>query len=98
MMDRHNIHILSNSATWLSMTSVIVVVLILDGIMTDIPGYDLKTQTSYEVQLFFSFVVFASCISQVVYLEIIRKKYIRSNSKYFNQTHLIVSIIQYIII
>ena len=66
-MKRCTNRILSNSVTWLLMTALVVVVLILDGIITDIPGYDFKTQTSFEIYLFFSFVVFTSCITQVVY-------------------------------
>jgi hypothetical protein len=99
-MNQYTIRLLSNSTILLLLTAIIIVLLILDGIIPDLPSYDLRTQNSFEIYLFFSIVVFASAVSQLVYLEVIRRKYLLniSTRKHVKQTHLIVSIIQYFII
>ena len=93
------LHIMSNSVILLVLTGIVIVVLILDGIIPSLPSYDLRTQSSLEIYAFFSIVVLVSAVSQLMYLEIIRRKYFfRDSRNYFKHTHLIVSVIQYTII
>jgi hypothetical protein len=99
-MKQHTIRLLANGTSLLLLTAIIIVLLILDGLIPDLPSYDLKAQNSFEIYLFFSIVVFMSIASQVLFLELIRKKYLRniSTRKHVKQTHFIVSLIQYFVI
>jgi hypothetical protein len=76
------------------------VLLILDGVIPDLPSYDLRAQNSFEIYLFFSIVVFTSTVLQILYLELIRRRYLRniSTKKHVTQTHFIVTLILYFII
>ena len=96
-------HVVSNSSSWAAVTGLVVIFLVFDGIITSIPIYDLESQQSFKVALFFAVEVFVSAVSQIMYLRLIRKKYsinptVGYFGRYANITYFIVSLIQYLII
>lgn len=103
MSNQSNAGILLNTKIWSLVTIAVVAVLIFDGIITNLPLYDLKSQKSFGIRLFFGLVIFVSVLSQATYLRIIKKKHsINPDIGYFRRygsiTYSVVSITQYIII
>ena len=75
MSNQSNAGILLNTKIWSLVTIAVVAVLIFDGIITNLPLYDLKSQKSFGIRLFFGLVIFVSVLSQATYLRIIKKKH-----------------------
>lgn len=101
MLNRHISGLISNSNIWLIMTCIVVIFLIIDLIITRLPFYDLRSQESFQISLFFGVEVFVCSVSQVTYLGIIKKKYrIYPNhlKKFADTIFSTVSLIQYFII
>jgi len=95
--------ILSNTTVWLSVTAIVVILLVIDRIITNLPIYDLKTQKSFEILFFYGTIILASALSQVIYLKMIKRRYglnpdISNFKKHADITHLVVSSAQYFII
>jgi hypothetical protein len=96
-------HVVSNSPSWAAVTGLVVILLVFDGIITSLPFYDLESQQSFKVALFFAVEAFVSAVLQIMYLRIIKKKYsinptVGYFGRYANITYFIVSLIQYLII
>jgi hypothetical protein len=103
MTTQDTIRLHSKTTTASILTTIVVILLIFDGIIPNLPNYDLETQNSFQIHLFFVVEVFACVICQVLYLQIIKTRYILSPNvgnfrKNANITHLCVSAIQYTII
>ena len=103
MMRKPIIRMLSSTTAWSVMTGVIVIILILDGIVTNLPFYNLQSRSTLTFQLFFAAEVLISALFQIFYLKIIKKKYevnpiIGHFRKYANVTYYVVSITQYLIV
>jgi hypothetical protein len=93
----------STTITASVLTIVVVTLLIFDGIMPHLPTFDLKTQNSFPIHLFFMIEVFICTLCQVLYLHIIRPRHIITPSvgnfrRNAYITHLIVSATQYTIV
>ena len=85
------------------MTGIIVIILIFDGIVTNLPFYNLQSRQSTGFQLFFITEVLICALCQIIYLKIIKRKYeinptVGYFRKYADLTYYIVSVIQYVII
>ena len=94
---------ITSTTAWLVMTSLVVIILIFDGIMTNLPLYDLQSRSALTFQLFFAAEVLICALCQIIYLKIIKKKYevnpiIGHFRKYANITYCAVSVTQYLII
>src|SRR5215471_8375050 len=95
--------VISRTVTWSIVTGLVVAVLIVDGIITSLPFYDLQSHRSIGLHILFGVEVLICAVCQIIYLRIIRKKY-RENPtighfrKYADITYLAVSITQYLII
>jgi hypothetical protein len=95
--------VISRTVAWSIVTGLVVVVLIVDGIITSLPFYDLESHRSIGLHILFSIEVLICALCQIIYMRIIRKKY-RENTaighfrKYADITYLAVSITQYLII
>ena len=103
MMKKRINRLLSNTTVWLGMTGLVVVILIFDGIVTNLPFYDLQNRQALTVQLFFVVEVLICALCQIIYLKIIRRKYdtnpvVGHLRRYSDLTYYIVSITQYLII
>jgi hypothetical protein len=103
MTTQDTIRLHSKTTTASILTTIVVILLIFDGIIPNLPDYDLETQNSFQIHLFFVVEVFACVICQVLYLQIIKTRYILSPNvgnfrRNANITHLCVSAIQYTII
>jgi hypothetical protein len=103
MTAQDTIRLHSKTTTASILTALVVILLIFDGIMPHLPTYDLRTQNSFQIRLFFVVEVFACVICQVLYLQIIKTRYILSPNvgnfrRDANITHFCVSTIQYTII
>jgi hypothetical protein len=95
--------ILANTDTWSILTAIVVIFLVIDGIITNLPFYDLNTHHSFSIHLLFGTEVLICTICQVSYLKIIKRRYsINPTIGYFKRyaeiTYLIVSVTQYVII
>ena len=95
--------LISNTAVWLGMTGLVVIILIFDGIVTNLPFYDLQNRQALGIQLFFVVEVLICALCQIIYLKIIRRKYdsnpvVGHLRRYSDLTYYAVSIIQYLII
>src|SRR5437867_2248048 len=98
MTTQDTIRLHSKTTTASILTTIVVILLIFDGIIPNLPNYDLETQNSFQIHLFFVVEVFACVICQVLYLQIIKTRYILSPNvgnfrKNANITHLCVSAI-----
>jgi hypothetical protein len=85
------------------MTGLVIIILIFDGIVTNIPSYDLQNRQAFSIQLFFVVEVLICALSQIIYLKIIRRKYdtdqvVGHLRRYSELTYYIVSVTQYLII
>ncbi len=103
MLNRQITGLLSSPAQWLLITGLIVIILILDGLITNLPSYNLQSRQSPATQLFFIVEVLICSISQLIYLKIINRKYsVNPTIGYFRRyadiTYRIVSVTQYLII
>ena len=103
MMKKRINRLLSNTTVWLGITGLVVVILIFDGIVTNLPFYDLQNRQALTVQLFFVAEVLICALCQIIYLKIIRRKYdtnpvVGHLRRYSDLTYYIVSITQYLII
>jgi hypothetical protein len=94
--------IISNSVAWLAMTVIIIILLIADGLITNLPYYDLPTQQSRQVAIFYGILVLVCALSQLVYLRIIGYNIhsypLGLNKKYTNTVHFLVSLAQYVVV
>jgi hypothetical protein len=102
-MTQNTIALSSKTTSVSILTAIIVILLIFDGIIPNLPDYDLKKQNSFQIHLFFVVEVFACAICQVLYLQIINTRYLLNPNvgnfrRNANITHLSVSVIQYTII
>jgi len=102
-MRQQLIHIVSNPSSLALVTGFVVIFLVLDGVITNLPFYDSQSQQSLNVALFFAVEAFFCSVSQIMYLRIIKKKYsINSAVGHFKRSadiiYSVVSIIQYLII
>src|SRR5437016_8363211 len=75
MMNQRIISVLSSTTTWSVVTGLVVIILIFDGVVTNLPSYDLQSRQSVATQLFFAVEVLICALSQVIYLKIIKRKY-----------------------
>ena len=103
MMNQRIIGVLSSTTTWSVVTGLVVIILIFDGVVTNLPSYDLQSRQSLAIRLFFAVEVLICALSQVIYLRIIKRKYsINPTIGYFRRyadiTYYIVSVTQYLII
>ena len=103
MMKKRINRLLSNTTVWLGITGLVVVILIFDGIVTNLPFYDLQNRQALTVQLFFVAEVLICALCQIIYLKIIRRKYdtnpvVGHLRRYSDLTYYIISITQYLII
>jgi hypothetical protein len=94
---------LSSTIAWSIMTSIVVVILIFDGIVTNLPTYNLQSRQSLAAQFFFVAEVLICAFIQFVYLRIIKQKYVVNPTighfrKYSDIIYYIVTLTQYIII
>jgi hypothetical protein len=85
------------------MTGIVVIILIFDGIVTNLPFYDLQSRQALAFQLFFVIEVLICALCQIFYLQIIKRKYdinppVGHFRKYTNITYRLVSVAQYLII
>ena len=69
--------LISNTAIWSGITGLVVIILVFDGIVTNLPFYDLQSRQALAIQLFFVVEVLICALYQIIYLKIIRRKYIR---------------------
>lgn len=97
------INVLSNTITWSIVTSLLVIILIFDGVVTNLPSYNLQSRQSLAVQLFFVAEVLICAFIQFVYLRIIKQKYtvnptIGHFKKYADIIYYVVTLTQYAII
>ena len=102
-MKQQLIHVVSNSSSWAVVTGFVVVLLVFDGVITNLPFYDSQSQQSLSVALFFAVEAFICSVAQVMYLRIIKKKYsvnptVGHFRRYADITYSIVSRMQYLII
>ena len=93
----------SNSPSWAAVTGLVVIILVFDGVITNLPFYDSQSQQSLSVALFFAVEAFICSVAQIMYLRIIKKKNsvnpaIGHFRRYADITYSIVSRIQYLII
>jgi hypothetical protein len=84
-------------------TIAVVVLLVVDGIIINLPIYDIKTQKSQEISLLFGGQVIVLAVSQIIYLRTIKRRadlnrVIGKYRKYADITHNVVSVAQYFII
>jgi hypothetical protein len=91
------------SSSWVVVTGFVVILLVFDGVITNLPFYDSQSQQSLSVALFFAVEAFICSVSQIMYLRIIKKKYNTNPAvghfrRYADITYSIVSLIQYVII
>ena len=103
MMNERIINVLSSTTTWSIVTGIVVIILIFDEVVTNLPFYDLQSRQSLATQVFFAVEVLICALSQVIYLKIIKRKYsinptIGYFRKYANIIYYIVSVTQYLII
>jgi uncharacterized membrane protein len=103
MMNKRITTVLSSTIAWSVMTGIIVIILIFDGIMTNLPSYSLQSRQSTAFQAFFVTEVLICALCQIFYLKIIKRKYeinptVGHFRKYTNLTYYIVSVLQYVII
>ena len=85
------------------MTGIVVIILIFDGIVTNLPFYDLQSRQVLAIQLFFVIEVLICALCQIFFLQIIKRKYdinppVGHFRKYTNITYRLVSVAQYLII
>ena len=102
-MRQQLIHVISNPSGLALVTGFVVIFLVFDGVITNLPFYDSQSQQSLNVALFFAAEAFFCSVSQIMYLRIIKKKYnINSAVGRFKRSadiiYSVVSIIQYLII
>ncbi len=102
-MNERIINVLSSTTTWSIVTGIVVIILIFDEVVTNLPFYDLQSRQSLATQVFFAVEVLICALSQVIYLKIIKRKYsinptIGYFRKYANIIYYIVSVTQYLII
>jgi hypothetical protein len=103
MLNRLIDSMISSTTAWSIMTGLVVIILIFDGIMTNLPFYDLQSRNALTFQLFFATEVLICALCQIIYLKIIKEIYevnpiIGPFRKYANITNYIVSVTQYLII
>jgi len=103
MMSERISGLLSSPTQWLVVTGLVVIILVFDGLITNLPFYDLQSRQSLAAQLFFIIEVLICTLSQLLYLKIIKRKYsvnptIGYFRKYAEITYRIVSATQYLII
>src|SRR5690242_6528013 len=94
---------ISSPITWSVMTSIAIIILIFDGVVTNLPSYNLQSRQSLAPQLFFIAEVLTSAFIQLVYLRIAKQKFdvnptIGHFRKYSDIIYYVVTITQYIII
>jgi hypothetical protein len=96
-------HVVSNSSSWAVVTGFVVVLLVFDGVITNLPFYDSQSQQSLSVAVFFAAEAIICSVSQIIYLRIIKKKNsinpaIGHFRRYADITYSIVSLMQYLVI
>jgi hypothetical protein len=94
---------LSNTITWSIVTSIVIIILIFDGVVTNLPSYNLQSRQSLAAQFFFIAEVLICAFIQFVYLRIIKQKYDMNPTKghfkkYSDIIYYVVILTQYIII
>src|ERR1051325_3088923 len=97
------INSLSSTSTWSIMTGVLVIILILDGVVTNLPSYNIQSRQSLAAQIFFVAEVLISIVIQLVYLRVIKQKYevnptIGHFKKYTDVIHYAVTVTQFAVI
>src|SRR3954452_23209110 len=102
-MRQQLIHIVSNPSSLALVTGFVVIFLVLDGVITNLPFYDSQSQQSLNIALFFAVEAFFCSVSQIMYLRIIKNKYsIKPAVGRFKRSadiiYSVVSVIQYLII
>lgn len=94
---------LSSTTAWSVITGLVVIILIFDGIVTNLPFYDLQSRNTLAFQLIFAVEVLVCSFCQIIYLKIIKRKYeinptVGHFKRYANITYYLVSVTQYLII
>ena len=94
---------LSSTTTWSIMTGVVLIILILDGVVTNLPSYNIQSRQSLAAQIFFVAEVLISIVIQLVYLRVIKQKYevnptIGHFKKYTDVIHYAVTVTQFAVI
>lgn len=96
-------NVLSSPITLSILAAVVILILVIDGVVTSLPFFNLKSQRSDPVVLFFGIEVIVSSISQILLLRIVmiefrKSSYTVSFLKSANITQYIVFILQSLII
>ena len=85
------------------LTAMVLIILIFDGVIPNLPIYDLQKQNTLEVRVFFGVEVLICAACQILFLRTIRERYVSNQKtgisvKYANVLHNAISSAQFVII
>jgi hypothetical protein len=95
------VRVASKTPTWSTLTGLVVILLVFDGIITSLPLYDLQSHSSFRIHLFFGIEVSICAIAQVIYLRMIKRRLgqtVGQFRKYAEITYYLVSVTQCLIV
>lgn len=69
-------NVIAKPVFWSTLTGTVVILLAFDGVVHNLPDYDLRKQNTVEVHLFFTAEILISVACQILFLRIVKENYV----------------------